>query len=79
MFHTTLSCYESPRNTVAWLYLRHFKTDFDCIKSKVGLFKTYNQSSYQAGHILPEMLWLARTFLPMCQPLQVGAASRDKL
>ena len=35
-----------------WSYLSHFKTDFDCVKSKVGLFNIYNQSSYLANHQL---------------------------
>ena len=32
-----------------WLYLSHFKTDFDGAKSKVGLLNWYNQSIYLAS------------------------------
>ena len=35
-----------------WLYLSHFKSSFDCVKSKVGLFNSYNQSSYLVSHNL---------------------------
>ena len=35
-----------------WSYLSHFQSDLDCVKSKVGFFNLYNQSSYLASHNL---------------------------
>ena len=39
----------SPSLFLFWSYLSHFKSNFDCVKSKVGLFNSYNLSSYLAS------------------------------
>ena len=35
-----------------WPYLSYFKSDSDCVKSKVGLLINYNLTSHLAGHQL---------------------------
>ena len=41
-----------------WSYIHHFKSNFDGVKSKVGLLNWYNLSSYLAS--LPEIPWLVQ-------------------
>ena len=49
---------QSPRIAVAsyfvsfWLYLSHFKSDFDEKKEKIGLLNEYNLTSHLASHQL---------------------------
>ena len=44
-------------------YISHFKSDFNCVKGKVGLFNAYNLSSYLASH--------GYNILAISQPFQV--------
>ena len=72
---------QSPRIAVAsyfvsfWLYLSHFKSDFDEKKQKIGLLNEYNITSHLASHQLVSQNCRGQLFLlllTISQPFQVG-------
>ena len=72
---------QSPRIAVAsyfvsfWLYLSHFKSDFDEKKQKIGLLNEYNITSHLASHQLVSQNCHGQLFLlllTISQPFQVG-------
>ena len=47
---------------IFWSYLSHFKSDFDSVKSKIGILNSYNPLASRQ-----EMLWVALICLAISQ------------